>query len=136
MAMLGSIVAAILLSSVSGPLQVDVGRANWAALPPLNKVERVMPSPEMVDRVETMLESGACTIRGQSAKRFDITIPYAVLVEPDGSSRRVVVAETGCAELETYVGVIVSAMAGAGDFRPTREAKARWFASELNFNLQ
>lgn len=134
--MLGSIAAAMLLSSVSGPLQVDVGRANWAALPPLDTAERVMPSPEMVDRVETMLESGACTIRGQSAKKFDITIPYAVLVEPDGSASRVVVAETGCAELETYVGVIVSAMAGAGDFRPTREAKARWFASELNFNLQ
>ena len=48
----------------------------------------------------------------------------------------VVVAETGCAELETYVGIIVTAMARAGDFQPTREAKARWFASELNFNLQ
>lgn len=134
--MLGSIAAAMLLSTVSGPIQVDVGRANWTALPPLKAVERVMPSPEMVDRVETMLGSGACTIRGQSAKKFDITIPYAVLVEPDGSARRVVVAETGCAELETYVGVIVSAMAREGDFQRTHEAKARWFASELNFNLQ
>jgi hypothetical protein len=136
MIMLGSIAAAMLLSTVSGPVQVDVGRANWTALPPLASVERVMPSPEMVDRVETMLESGACTIPGQSAKKFDITIPYAVLVEPDGSAGRVVVAETGCAELETYVGIIVSAMAREGDFQPTREAKARWFASELNFNLQ
>lgn len=134
--MLGSIAAAMLLTTVTGPLQVDVGRANWSALPPLKAVERVLPSPEMVDRVETMLESGACRIRGQSAKKFDISIPYAVLVEPDGSARRVVVAETGCAELETYVGVIVSAMAREGDFQPTREAKARWFASELNFNLQ
>ena len=134
--MLGSIAAAMLLSTASGPIQVDVGRANWTSLPPLKAVERVMPSPEMVDRVETMLESGTCSISGQSAKKFDITIPYAVLVEPDGKARRVVVAETGCAELETYVGVIVSAMARAGDFRPTQEAKARWFASELNFNLQ
>jgi len=134
--MLGSIAAAMLLTAASGPIPVDVGRANWTALPPLKAVERVMPSPEMVDRVETMFESGACTIRGQSAKKFDITIPYAVLVEPDGSARRVVVAETGCAELETYVGVIVSAMAREGDFKATGQAKARWFASELNFNLQ
>ncbi len=134
--MLGSIAYAMLLSTVSGPIQVDVGRANWTALPPLKAVERVMPSPEMVDRVETMFESGACSIPGQSAKKFDITIPYAVLVEPDGSARRVVVAETGCAALETYVGLIVSAMAREGDFQRTREAKARWFSSELNFNLQ
>src|SRR5215207_8891408 len=105
MIMLGSIAAAMLLSTVVGPIQVDVGRANWTALPPLKAVERVLPSPEMVDRVETILESRACAIPGQSAKKFDITIPYAVLVEPDGSARRVVVAETGCAELETYVGV-------------------------------
>ncbi len=134
--MLGPISTALLLASVSGPIQVDVGRANWTALPPLRAVERVIPSPDMVDRVETMLESGSCKIPGQSAKKFDITIPYAVLVEPDGQARRVVVAESGCPELETFVGVIVTAMAREGDFRPTREAKARWFASELNFNLQ
>jgi hypothetical protein len=136
MIMLGPIATTLLLASVSGPIQVDVGRANWSTLPPLRAVQRVLPSPDMVDRVETMLETGTCKLEGQTAKKFDITIPYAVLLEPDGKAKRVVVAETGCAELETYVGVIVTAMAREGDFQPTREAKARWFASELNFNLQ
>ncbi|HEX8380021.1 MAG TPA: hypothetical protein VF619_05680 [Allosphingosinicella sp.] len=134
--MLAPIATALLLASVSGPLQVDVGRADWSALPPLKAVQRVLPSTDMVDKVETMLESGSCKLPGQSAKKFDITIPYAVLVEPDGKAKRVIVAETGCAELETFVGIIVTAMAREGDFRPTNEAKARWFASELNFNLQ
>ncbi|HEU0135161.1 MAG TPA: hypothetical protein VFR28_10085 [Allosphingosinicella sp.] len=134
--MIGPIATFLMLASVSGPIQVDVGRANWSNLPPLKAAERVLPSTDMVDKVETMLESGTCKIPGQTAKKFDITIPYAVLVEPDGKARRVVVAETGCAELETFVGVIVTAMAREGDFRPTSEPKARWFASELNFNLQ
>ena len=94
-----------------------------------------MPSPEMVDRVETMLESGACTIRGQSAKKFDITIPYAVLVEPDGSARRVVVAETGCAESRP----MWSHRLGDGPrgrFPADPRGEGALVASELNFNLQ
>lgn len=134
--MLGPIGAAMLLASASQPLQVDVGSANWSAFPALKAKERPLPTRDMVDRVETMLESGRCKIAGQSARRFNITIPYAVLVEPDGQARRAVIGQTGCAELETLVGTIVAAMAREGDFRPTREAKARWFASELTFDLQ
>jgi hypothetical protein len=134
--MLGPIAIAMLLASAGGSLQVDVGRANWNALPPLKAVERVLPTPDMVDRVETMLDSGTCKIAGQSAKRFDITVPYAVLVEPDGTTQRILVGETGCPALETFVGTVVVAMADAGDFKPTREPNARWYASELNFNLQ
>ena len=134
--MLGPIAALMLLTSVGEPIRVDVGRADWSALPPLKATRRPLPTRDMVDRVQRMIETESCKLPGQKAKRFDITIPYAVLVSPDGKASRAVVAETGCAELETFVGIIVAAMAREGDFRPTRETKARWFASELNFSLQ
>lgn len=134
--MLGPIGAVVLLASASQPLQIDVGNANWSAFPPLRAKERPLPTRDMVDKVETILETGRCKIAGQSARRFNITIPYAVLVEPDGQARRAVIGGTGCAELETLVGAVVMAMAREGDFTPTREAKARWFASEINFSLQ
>jgi hypothetical protein len=134
--MIGSIVAALFMGAATGPIQVDVGRAKWDSLPSLKAVERALPSSEMVVRVEKMLADGQCRLPGQSAEKFDITIPYAVLVRPDGSADRVLVAETGCEALETYVGLIVGALAKNGDFRPTGEVGPRWFASELNFNLQ
>ena len=125
----------LLLSSAPG-VQVDVGRINQKGLPPLQAVERSLPTATMVESVEKILESGQCNLPGQSAQRFDITVPYAVLVEPDGSAGRVVVQETGCAPLESYVGLVVMRLANQGDFAKSRAPKARWYTSELNFNLQ
>lgn len=134
--MLGAIAAAMLVGTATGPIQVDVGKADWSSMPPLRAVERPLPTPAMVGKVEEMLQSGQCTISGQSAKRFDIRVPYAVLVEPDGSARRVVVAESGCAPLESLVGLVVLTLAQQGDFRASGEASPRWYASELNFTQQ
>ena len=128
--------AAMLLGPASGPIQVDVGRADWDKLPPLKAVHRPLPTPDMVGRVQEMLASGQCILPRQRAERFDITIPYAVQVDPDGRARRAVVAEAGCPVLETYVGRLILAMADRGDFKPTGDAKTRWFASALNFNLK
>lgn len=134
--MLGSMLAAMLLGTSPGPIQVDVGRADWDSMPALQAVDRRLPTPSMVGQVERILQSGGCSISGQTARRFDITVPYAVLVEPDGSARRVVVGETGCAPLESYVGLVVLTMAEAGDFKPSGQSKARWYASELSFTQE
>jgi hypothetical protein len=135
MLMLGSIVTAFLLGAAGGPIQVDVGRADWDRMPPL-KIERRLPTAAMVGQVEKILLDGGCKLEGQTAKQFDITVPYAVLVEPDGGARRVVVGETGCAPLESYVGLVVLTMADEGDFRSSGQATARWYASELNFTQE
>jgi len=133
--MLGSIATFVLLGAASGPIQVDVGRAEWDKMPPL-RVERRLPTAAMVGQVEKILMSGQCSMDGQTARRFDITIPYAVLVEPDGGARRVVVGETGCAPLESYFGLVVLTMADQGDFRSSGQARARWYSSELNFTQE
>jgi hypothetical protein len=126
----------LLLAAAEPALQVDVGHANWSAMPPLRAERRNLPTAEMIGRVQEMLASGQCALAGQTAHRFDLNIPYAVLVEPDGRARRVVVAESGCQSLETYVGRIVLAMADAGDFKRTGESEARWFASAVNFSFR
>ncbi|HEX8574246.1 MAG TPA: hypothetical protein VF759_16010 [Allosphingosinicella sp.] len=134
--MLGPIAAAMLLGVSSGPVQVDVGRADWNGMPRLKRAARQLPTPAMVARVEQMLATRACTFPRQNARKFDITVPYAVLVEPEGRARRVVVADSGCPALETYVGQLILGMARDGDFKATGEAKARWYSSALNFNLK
>jgi hypothetical protein len=127
---------AMALGASPATLEVDVGRADWKALPPLRMAEMRLPTVEMVTKVESMLAEGQCRLEGQSARRFDITIPYAVLVQPDGNAHRVVVAESGCAELESYVGLVVLELARQGALQPTGEAKPRWYSSELNFNME
>ena len=135
--MLNSLIAAALLaSSPAGGVQVDVGRANWKALPTLKAAPRPLPTSAMVEHVENLLSSGDCRLAGQTPSRFDFTVPYAALVEPNGTLRQVVVGETGCAKLETFVGLVVLRMAEEGDFSRTGEPKARWYSSEINFNLQ
>jgi hypothetical protein len=135
--MLASILAAAFLMGSSAPeLQVDVGRANWAAMPPLRGVRRAFPTSDMVTKVEDMIGRNGCSIPGQSKVRFDITVPYAVKVNPDGSADHVVVAEMGCPALESYVGLIVLELARKGDFRASGGAQPQWYSSSLNFNLQ
>lgn len=134
--MMNALIAAALLAGADPGIQVDVGRFDQKALPVLQAVDRLLPTPNMVRDVEEMLESGTCKFSGQSANRFDITVPYAVLVEPDGTSSRVVVQETGCEQLESYVGLLVLEMARQGDFVKSGGQQARWYTSELNFNLQ
>jgi len=136
--MIGSILAAAFLmgASPADEVTVDVGRADWSTLPALKRAGRRLPTPMMVEKVEELLSSGKCRLKGQSAKRFDITVPYAVLVKPDGSSTNVIVGETGCAELESLVGLVVLELAREGEFRPSGDRQPRWLASALNFNLQ
>ena len=121
--------------SVPGSVQVDVGRADWTAFPELRRTARELPFGTMVGRVETILRERQCQLPGQSPERFDITVPYLVLLQPDGTVNRVVVADIGCPAIETYVGSIVVALAEQGDFRPTGEGQARWYGSNFNFNL-
>jgi hypothetical protein len=135
--MLSSVLAAALLAGAPAPeLQVDVGRANWEALPPLRGVQRAFPTAEMVDKVEAMLGQSDCRIRGQSRSRFDFDVPYAVQVNPDGSASHVIVADLGCPALESYVGLVVLELARQGDFRASGGSRAQWYASSINFNLQ
>ena len=135
--MLASILAAAFLMGTQSPeLQVDVGHVNAQALPPLRAVQRAMPTPDMVNRVATMIGTDGCSIRGQTKMHFDFDVPYAVQVNPDGSASHVVVGEIGCPALESYVGLLVLELARRGDFRASSTHQPRWYASSLNFNLQ
>jgi hypothetical protein len=133
--MLSTFIAMLLAGAPSG-LAVDVGRVNLSTLPRLERAKRGLPTSDMVDRVGKMLADGPCILDDQHPSSFNIDVPYAVLVEPDGSARRVIVQDIGCADLESYVGLIVLELGRLGDFRPTGEKKAKWYGAKLNFNLQ
>ena len=125
-----------ILASPAAAQTVDVGRANWNALPALNTTNNALPMEALVTAVEEILKTKECNLKGQSHHQFDITVPYAVLLEPNGTTNRVVVGEMNCPPLETFVGEIALERAKLGHFRPSGQTRARWYADKINFNLQ
>jgi len=126
-----AVTALLLFAGSSVP--VEVGKFNSAEYPNLVKLERRLPHGEMTKRVETIMEQGQCSLAGQSRRAFDITVPYAVLMQSSGRAEKVVVGEIGCKPIELLVGQIVVAQAARGDFPAVQDE--RWYVSEVNFSL-
>ena len=133
--MLIAIASALLATSTVAP-EVDVGRFDPAAFPEAELRERRMPVHTMLTRVENILRERQCQLEGQNYRRFDIRVPYVVMLEPDGTPTRFVVRDIGCAPLESFVGRVILELARAGDYAPTGVQEPTWYASELRFTVQ
>ncbi|HEX8642832.1 MAG TPA: hypothetical protein VF702_02835 [Allosphingosinicella sp.] len=116
-------------------IQINIGRAEWGNFDALVPEPRNLPTGLMLDRVENILRDRECVMRGQSYRRFDITVPWVVQVEPDGRLTRLIVADIGCRPLETFVAELVVELAERGDLRPAPGARTRLYGSDFNFNL-
>lgn len=142
MSMLAAMLLAFLQPAASAPpasapaeIEVGVGRFDPADFPELIRIERRLPEDEMHRRVEAMLGDGRCTLAGATERRFNIVVPFAILMHPDGRPEEVIVHEAGCESLETLVGQIVLAQIRRGDFRPQHREGERWYVSELGFAM-
>ena len=115
---------------------LQTGSANWDKMPDLRVDMGHVPYWQLVSIAEEVLRTKQCTLPEQSAKAFDLTIPYAARVEPNGKTRRVIVSGVGCTPIETLVGMTVLNLSERGDIRSTGETKARWFDGRLNLTLK
>lgn len=115
---------------------IDVGSANWDKLPALKAKQGHLPYKQLIETVEDMLRKEQCKLPGQTRRAFNIEVPYAVLVEPNGTAKRVLVPQLNCEGIQSLVGVTVLARAQRGDFEPTGEGKARWYGGRMNFTLE
>ena len=135
--MMSPLIAAMLLAAgAQSDIRVDVGEVDLTTLPALEQSGPALPTRAMVARVQRILASGECKIRGNTSRRFDIDVPFALLVEPDGKANQVVVSDLGCPELETFAGIIALELANRGHLHGAADTKAQWFGSVLNFNQQ
>ena len=125
--------ALFLLASTPAYAPMYVGRFDPADFPNAQKVERRMPHADLNHRVEKVLSDKRCTIDGQTKNRFDIVVPYAVLIDSAGKPEKVVVKDIGCEPIERLVGEIGSELANAGDFKVAHSSGTRWYVSEAYF---
>lgn len=124
-----------LLLAASSPTYVPifVGRFDPADFPNAQKVERRLPHAEMNHRVEQML-ANECKLPGQTKTKFNITIPYAVLLDNSGQAKKVVVKDISCPSMEKLVGQIGSQLATHGDFKVAHSEGERWYVSDVYFS--
>ena len=128
--------AASLLAAATVPDRIEVAQASWAAYRELETEALAVPTGEMVTRVQRLMQRDECEFPGQSARRFSIDVNYAVMLDPQGNAQRVIVEDVGCRPLELLVGRVASDIVAKGFVRTPAPAKATWFASRINFNLQ
>src|SRR5690606_18292566 len=112
---------------------IFVGKFDPAEFPNAQKIERRMPHADLNYRVEKILSEKRCAIEGQTKTRFDIVVPYAVLMDSSGKPEKVVVKDLGCSPIERLVGEIGSELANAGDFKVAHNSGSRWYVSEAYF---
>jgi hypothetical protein len=125
--------ALLLLAATPSYAPLFVGRFDPADFPNAQKIERRMPHADLNNRVEGILADQRCKLDGQTKTRFDIVVPYAVLMDPAGKPEKVVVKDIGCSPIETLVGQIGSELANAGDFKVSHNSGRQWYVSEAYF---
>ena len=123
------------LAAPAAAQTVEVGRAEWGKMPRLEVNKARLAHRDMVSFVEQLLVKEQCSFKGSTARRFDITVPYAVLLDPAGKVSRVLVADTRCEPLETLVGRAAIGLADVGAIKTAPAGEPRWYASEINFTL-
>lgn len=115
---------------------VQTGTADWNALPQArmrHSYAQYIDQNHVTLWTEQVLKSGQCNVKGMRPDRFDIDVPYAVLVQPDGTVTRILIPDMGCAGLNTIVGSTVMDIVKAGAFKPTGEKQAYWYGDRLAF---
>ena len=135
--MISLLVTAALSAQAPAAVQkVEFGHAQWDRLPRVERSGRPLPYLQMVGVAEQVLKDRQCRLEGQSARKFDITIPYAVFLGADGKAERVLVAEMGCAPLQDLVGEVVYQLSDLGDFKTGSPNASRWYADKINLTLE
>jgi hypothetical protein len=127
------ILAMAALAAPASGQTVQTGRGEFAKFPQLRKKNIPMDYNLLIAWTSSILAKGECRIRGQRPEKFDIDVPYAALVEPDGTVKRIIIAEMGCPPLETMVGSTIVEMVKRGDVKPTGQAQALWFGDRISF---
>ena len=125
----------LLLGSVAASAQtVSVANGKWAYLPELERAGHADITPNAVIRIHQIVSKGDCSIPGQSRKRLNMTVPFAVQYAPDGTAQQILVQRLGCAEVEGILGGQVLELVKGREFRPTGANADGWYRGELNFS--
>ena len=133
--MKGFLAAALLLVALPASAQtVEVAEGKWSNLPYAKERGLGSISSTAVARIHEVIASGDCQVEGQSRRKLDMTVPFALLFSPEGDLQKVVLQRIGCPEVEGILGGTVLELVKLGKYAPTGENSAGWYRSEISFS--
>jgi hypothetical protein len=130
-----ALIAAALLaaSGAASAMTVETASGDWSEIP-LLKARGYSLNDRVVARIHELVETGACAIEGQSKKKLDMTIPFLVHYQKDGTPDRLVLGKIGCAEAEGVIGGALVVLIDQGNYRSTGRNQTGWYRSQVSFS--
>lgn len=126
---------ALLLGSFPAAAQtVEVAEGKWNNLPYAKERGLGSISSNAVARIHEVIASGDCEVPGQSKRKLDMTVPFALQFSPEGALQKIILQKIGCAEIEGILGGTVLELVKLGKYAPTGENSAGWYRSEISFS--
>ena len=129
------VLLALLGAATAAPAAtVEVATGDWSGLPLLKYrgVEHI--SSIAISNIHEIVRSGQCDLPGQSRRKLDMTVPFAVHYHPNGTLNRVILPKMNCQPVEAIMGRVVLDLVEGGEFRPTGENSEGWYRSEISFS--
>ena len=131
-----AIAAAVALAAGSAPAfaqTVEVASGDWSNIPAIEPRGSQFIDEPTVLLLERIARSGDCEAAGFRRNSLDIRVPLLLRFQPDGGIERIVLARSGCDELDRHLGGIVLKLARAGEYQGTGENQTGWYRSEFAF---
>ncbi|HEY0445820.1 MAG TPA: hypothetical protein VGD19_05135 [Allosphingosinicella sp.] len=126
---------ALLVGAAAAPAAtVETATGDWSNLPLLKHRGFEGISSRAVARIHEVVATGECTLPGQTKRKLDLTVPFAVHFQPDGTLDRVIMPKMNCAPVEAIMGRVLLDLVESGEYRPTGENQEGWYRSEISFS--
>ena len=126
---------AVLLGAVqASAATVEVVTGDWSDLPYLKQRGSEKISPMAVAQIHEVVRTGTCTLAGQGKKRLNMTVPFAVQFEPNGTLNKIIIPKMNCAPVESIMGRVLLDLVNSGEYRSTGENQTGWYRSEISFS--
>lgn len=127
--------AALLAGSVAASAAtVEVATGDWSTLPVLKSRNFDSISPRAIGRIHEIVARGECDMPGQSKRRLDLTVPFAVHFQPNGTLDRVIIPRMNCEKIESIMGRVLLDLVEGGEYKATGENPEGWYRSEISFS--
>lgn len=123
---------ALFAAAASGDASVTSATGDWSNIPLVSKRGTMDGTPFVLDRLEEIVRSGDCSLRGASRRRIKMNVPFLIRFDSSGTATEVVVRKLDCPEAESALGSAVKLMAERGEFRPSGTNQTGWYRGAFN----
>jgi hypothetical protein len=128
--------AFLLVAAPAAAQTIETGSGDWRNIPEMRAQVGAVLDAGTVNAIANMVEKRVCTIPGQRPGNVQLTVPFLVHFDAQGSVQRLVIHSVGCARAEGVLAGTVLKLVQRGSFAPEGGRHEGWFRGEVSFASQ